>query len=82
MEKLYIVIAVAVLLGLLPAFIVRRKGGNFYLWWVYGSLLFLVALPHSLGVKPEAKRMCPYCHNWGKTSHSYCAKCGYEFIEF
>lgn len=36
------------LAGLLPAAIARWKGQNFFLWWLYGALLFFVALAHAL----------------------------------
>jgi len=37
-----------VLFGLIPAVIAKRKGRSFGLWWLYGTALFIVALPHSL----------------------------------
>lgn len=45
----------AVLLGLIPAFIARRKGRNFYDWWFFGAALFPVALVMALSPKPENK---------------------------
>lgn len=39
------------LLGLIPALVASRKGGSFPLWWLYGFLLLIVALPHSLLMK-------------------------------
>lgn len=39
-------IVVAVLLGLLPAWIAKNKGYSFGLWWFYGSMLFIVAIIH------------------------------------
>lgn len=42
----------AVLIGLLPAYIARKKGRSFGLWWIYGALLFIVALPHALLATP------------------------------
>ena len=39
---------VAMALGLLPALIARRKGHSFLQWWVYGTLVWIVAFPHSL----------------------------------
>lgn len=35
-------------LGLAPAFIAHNKGRNFILWWVYGTILGIVALPHAI----------------------------------
>jgi hypothetical protein len=36
---------------LLPALITQAKGRSFGLWWVYGMLLFPIALPHSAIIK-------------------------------
>jgi hypothetical protein len=44
----------AVLLGLIPAAIASHKGRSFALWWFYGALLFIVALPMALLMKPKA----------------------------
>jgi hypothetical protein len=41
-----------VLLGLLPAYLAQKKGRSFGLWWLYGALLFIVALPHALIMDP------------------------------
>jgi hypothetical protein len=41
-------LAVAVLIGLLPAYLAQRKGRSFVLWWIYGAAIFIVALPHAL----------------------------------
>jgi len=43
---------VAGLIGLIPAAIAKSKGKGFVPWCVYGSLLFIVALPHALIVRP------------------------------
>jgi hypothetical protein len=41
-----------ILLGLIPAFIARKKGRNFFHWWLFGSVLFVVALPAALYIEP------------------------------
>ena len=43
----------AAILGLIPAYIASRKGRNFGQWWLYGFLIFIVALFHSLLLKPK-----------------------------
>ena len=51
---------VTIPLGFIPACIAKEKGyGNFWGWWCYGWLLFLVALIHSLCLKDkkEAKTL-------------------------
>ncbi|MDD7410595.1 MAG: SHOCT domain-containing protein [Fusobacterium gastrosuis] len=39
-------IALASILGLIPAYIAKRKGYNFFVWWVYGFLILIVAFIH------------------------------------
>jgi hypothetical protein len=46
--------ALASVLGLIPAVIAHRKGRSFGLWWIYGTMLFIVALFHALLIKPPA----------------------------
>ena len=67
------ILLLAVVLGLIPAAIARSKRRNFFGLWIYGALLFIVALPHAFLAKPnvaalEAQqlsdgdyRKCPYC---------------------
>jgi hypothetical protein len=43
----------AALLGLIPATIASRKGHSFLLWWFYGWMLFILALPHSILIPPR-----------------------------
>lgn len=43
----------AAALGLIPAVIVKQKGYRFIPWWVYGSALFIVSLPHGLLMKAK-----------------------------
>lgn len=42
-------------LGLVPALIAAKKGRSFGKWWIYGWLLFGLALVHSLVIKPPQK---------------------------
>ena len=59
---------ILLLLGMLPAFIAMNKGRNFLLWWLYGTLLFVIAIFHAITLKPTPKylasiglRYCPEC---------------------
>ena len=40
-----------ILLGLIPAAIAAIKGRSFLLWWFYGTILFIVALPMAIFIK-------------------------------
>jgi predicted RNA-binding Zn-ribbon protein involved in translation (DUF1610 family) len=42
----------AALIGLIPAFLAKNKGRSFGAWWAFGALLFIVALPMALLMKP------------------------------
>jgi len=47
-----IIVGLAVILGLIPAFIARSKGRKFSDWWFFGAALIFVALPAALKIKP------------------------------
>jgi hypothetical protein len=42
----------AAVIGCIPGAIAQRKGYDFVTWWIFGALLFVVALPWSLMLKP------------------------------
>ncbi|WP_338805136.1 hypothetical protein WDV76_08930 [Xenorhabdus griffiniae] len=46
----------AALIGLIPAALANSKGRNFFAWWVYGTLLFIIALIHALVLKNANKK--------------------------
>jgi len=52
---LLIGLTIAIILGLIPAWIASRKGRNFFDWWFFGTALFLIAVPTSLMIKDISK---------------------------
>jgi cytochrome c-type biogenesis protein len=44
-------------LGLIPGYIAYRKGHNFWIWWIFGASLFLIALPLALILEPESSEL-------------------------
>ena len=83
------VLIVACLLGLITGAIANKKGHSFVKWWVYGALLFIVALPFALLLKPnkgvleqqqlaEGMIKCPSCAEMIKAEARICRYCREE----
>ena len=80
------VLILAGFLGLIPAFIARSKGHSFVAYYIFGVLLFIVALIVSLCIKPdqheldrrrqkEGEKKCPHCKSWIDADATVCRHC-------
>lgn len=63
-----------IVLAVIPAFIALYKGRNFLTWWLYGVLLWPVALVHVLVTRPNGKP-CPRCSEHVMRKSATCPYC-------
>lgn len=68
----------AMILGLLPAFIGQSKGGSFGAWWLFGFLLFPIALIAAIFHSPER---CPLCREAVRADAIVCKHCRHPLPE-
>ncbi len=47
------IVFLAAAIGLVPAAIAHAKGESFVAWWIFGTVLFIVALPAALLLEPR-----------------------------
>jgi len=82
----------SVLIGLIPAMIAYHKGHHFWRWWIFGAILFLVALPKAILIKPklqgqdlnppvaEGMKKCLYCGETIRVMALNCQFCGHDLV--
>jgi hypothetical protein len=82
MAYVFVILIVAMLLGLITGAIAQKKGDSFLAWWLFGTFLFIVALPMVLlmegraGGRGMGTKKCPYCGAAMRTSVMECPECG------
>jgi hypothetical protein len=67
-------LVIAAVIGLLPAAIAKSKGRSFGLWWFYGAMLFIVALPHALLLKADQAALDDEALREGNKKCTFCAE--------
>jgi hypothetical protein len=81
----------AALLGLIPAAIAKSKGRPFLLWWIFGFLALIIALPCALMMKRDVRNLehrqmreglkkCPHCAEMIKGDAKVCRFCQREVL--
>lgn len=71
------VVLVGLIIGLLPAWIAQRKGQGFWTFYVFGVLLWIVAMPVALLMK-DRRPKCPECAEHVRAEAKRCPHCQAE----
>lgn len=77
--ELTILLFSSVVLGLIPATIAGNKGRSFIKWWIYGTLLWVISLVHSICLQGNTK--CPECDEWISKKAKICKHCNTKLVK-
>ena len=80
------ILVIGAVIGLIPAAIAKNKGHSFIFWWIFGTFIFIVALPVAILMKPdtaaieqsklrEGMKKCPFCAELIKLEANVCKHC-------
>jgi hypothetical protein len=75
-----VIIGIACLLGFIPAVVASRKGHPFVIWWLFGTFLFVLALPISMRIgqrRVPGLVSCPACGREVTWTATACPHCGH-----
>jgi hypothetical protein len=75
-------VLIACFLGMIVGLIADSKGRNFWQWWAYGTLLFIVAIVHVLFISSTKGLVrCPKCAELIREEATICKHCKSEVVK-